>query len=89
MMKLELKTENKIYPKSIWYFFGLISSLTIVIILINALFKLGIISKHYEIDYNCRLLAIAKSTIIFKKLSTLSNLKSKQRIWEFCRGVIK
>ena len=89
MMKLELKTENKIYPKSILYFFGLISSLTIVIILFNALFKLGIISKHYEIVYNCRLLAIEKSTIIFKKLSTLSNLKSKQRIWEFCRGVIK
>ena len=49
--------------------------------------KLGIISRHYQIDYNCRLLAVEKSRTNFKKLSKLSNLKSKQQIWKFCSEV--
>ena len=51
--------------------------------------KLGIISRNHEIEYNCRLLSVERSKPNFKKLSKLSNLKSKQRIWEFCSEVIK
>ena len=32
---------------------------------------------------------VEKSKPNFKKLSRLSNLKSKQRIWEFCREFVK
>ena len=45
--------------------------------------------KKYEIDYTCKLLSIEKAPNNFKKLSILSNLKSKQRIWEFCKEVVK
>ena len=88
-MKFELKTENENYSKSFSNFFGIIFKLTIIIVLCNIALKLGIISRHYQIEYNCRLLSFEKSTTTFMKLSRLSNLKSKQRIWEFCREFVK
>ena len=88
-MKLELKTENKNYSKSFSYFFSIVFALTLVIILCDLALKLGIISRNYQLEYNCKLLSVEKSKSNFNKLSSLSNLKSKQRIWEFCRGVIK
>ena len=88
-MKFELKTGNENYSKLFFNFFGIVFILTLIIILCDFALKLGIISRHYEIDYNCRLLSVEKSKTKFKKLSQLSNLKSKQRIWEFCREVGK
>ena len=88
-MKFELKTENENYSKSISYFFGLVFITSLIIILGDVAIKLGIISRHYQIEYNCRLLSFDKSTTNFNKLSMLSNLKSKQRIWELCREVVK
>ncbi len=88
-MKFELKTENENYSKSISQFFGVIFIITFIIIICDVALKLGIISKNHEIDYNCRLLSVEKSIPHFKKLSRISNLKSKQQIWEFCRKVIE
>ena len=88
-MKFELKTENENYSKSISIFFGIVSFFTLIIILCDVALKLGIISRNHKIEYNCRLLSVEKSKPYFKKLSKISNLKSKQQIWEFCRQVIK
>ena len=88
-MKFELKTENENYSKSISQFFGIVLLLTLIIILCDVSIKLGIISRNHKIEYNCRILSVEKSKTHFKKLSGLSNLKSKQEIWEFCREVIK
>ena len=88
-MKFELKTENENYSKSISQFFGIVFCITLIIILCDASLKLGIISRNHKIEYNCRLLSVEKSKSHFKKLSRLSNLKSKQQIWQFCREVIK
>ena len=88
-MKFELKTEKENYAKSFLQFFGIFFFLTLIIILCDVALKLGIISRIYEIEYNCRLLSVEKSKPYFKKLSRLSNLKSKQKIWEFCSEVIK
>ena len=88
-MKFELKTENENYSKSISYFIGLVFIISLIIILGDVAIKLGIISRHYQIEYNCRLLSFEKSTTNFKKLSMLSDLKSKQRIWELCKEVVK
>ena len=88
-MKFELKTENEKYSKSFSQFFSIVLIVTLIIIFCDGALKLRIISRHYEIDYNCRLLSVEKSTTKFKKLSRLSNLKSKQRIWEFCREILK
>ena len=88
-MKFELKTEKENFSKSFLQFFGIIFFLTLIIILCDVALKLGIISRNHEIEYNCRLLSVGKSKTYFKKLSRLSNLKSKQRIWEFCSEVIK
>ena len=88
-MKFELKTENENYSKSFSQFLGIIIFLTLIIILSDVALKLGIISRNHKIEYNCRLLSVEKSKPHFKKLSRISNLKSKQQIWEFCREVIK
>ena len=88
-MKFELKTENENFSKSISQFIVIVFSLTLIIILCDVALKLGFISKNHQIEYNCRLLSVEKSKLQFKKLSSLSNLKSKQQIWEFCREVIK
>ena len=88
-MKFELKTENENCSKSISQFFGIVFFLTLIIILSDVALKLGIISRNHKIEYKCRLLSVEKSKPHFKKLSRISNLKSKQQIWEFCREVIK
>ena len=87
-MKFELKTENENFSKSILKFFGIFFFITLIIILCDIALKLGIISKNHKIEYNCRLLTVEKSKSHFKKLSRLSELKSKQQIWEFCREVV-
>ena len=88
-MKFELKTDNENYLKSFSQFFRIVFFLSIVIILCDVALKLGIISRNQKIEYNCRLLSVEKSKPNFKKLSRLSDLKSKPQIWEFCRDVIK
>ena len=88
-MKFELKTEKENYSKSFLQFFSILFFLTLIIILCDVALKLGTISRNHEIEYNCRILSVEKSKSHFKKLSRLSNLKSKQRIWEFCSEVIK
>jgi len=88
-MKFELKTEKENYSKSISQFFGIVFFLSLIIILCDVALKLGIISRNHNIEYHCRLLSVETSKPHFKKLSRLSNLKSKQKIWEFCREAIK
>ena len=87
-MKFELKTENENYSKSFLHFLGTFLKIALIIIFSDVALKLGVISRHYQIEYSCRLLSVEKSKPNFKKLSRLSNLKSKQRILEFCRLVI-
>ena len=88
-MKFELKTEKENYSKSFSQFFGIFFFLTLIIILTDVALKLGIISRIHQIEYNCRLLSVEKSKTHFKKLSRLSNLKSKQQIWKFCSEINK
>ena len=87
-MKFELKTENDNYSKSFSHVLRIVIIVALIIILCDIALKLGLISRRYEVDYNCKLLSIEKSKTNFMKLSKLTNLKSKQRIWEFCRVVI-
>ena len=88
-MKFELKTESDNYSKSLSIVFKIFSVISLIIIFCDVALKLGIISRNYKIEYNCRLLSVEKSKLHFEKLSRLSTLKSKQQIWEFCREVIK
>ena len=74
-MKFELKTENENYLKSFSNVLTNLSILALIIIFCDIALKLGIISKNYQIEFNCKLLSVEKSTSTFKKLSKLSNLK--------------
>ena len=88
-MKLELKTENDNNLKSFSYFFRIVFVSALLIILCDLSLKFGILSKHYQLVFNCKILTVKKSTPNIKKLSRLSNLKNKQRILEFCREYVK
>ena len=88
-MKFELKTENEKYSKSFSQVLGIVFLLAVIIPICDIALKLGIISRHYQVDYNCRRLSVEKSKTNFHKLSRISKLKSKQGIWEFCREVLK
>ena len=88
-MKFELKTENDAYSKLFSNFIKTFFSIALIIIFSDVALKLGLISRNYQIEYNCKILAIEKSTANFNKLYKLSKLKNKQRIWDFCRELTK
>ena len=88
-MKFELKTDNEKYSKSFLNVFGTFFIIVIIIIFSDIAIKLGTISRHYQTDYGCKLLVVEKSTSNFKKLFKLSKIKSKQRILEFCKELLK
>ena len=88
-MKFEFKTEKDNYFRSFNIVFRSIFSIALIVTFCDIASKLGIISRHYQIDYNCRLLSLEKSKSNFKKLSTLTRLKSKQKVWEFCKEIVK
>ena len=88
-MKFEVKTQNDDFSKSSFSFYLAFVFLSFIIIFANLSVKLGPISKHYEINYLCKLLTIEKSSNIFKQLSKLTNQTSKQKMWDFCREIVK
>ena len=88
-MKFELKTENEKNSNSFSNVIRTIFFISFIIIFCDLSLKLGNISRHYQINYNCKILFIEKSPTNFKKLSSLSKLKSKQRIWDFCKEFVK
>ena len=88
-MKFELKTENDNFSKSFSDFFRTVIFSALLIILCDLSLKFGMLSKHYQIEFNCKILTVKKSPPNIKKLSRLSNLKNKQRILEFCRDYVK
>ena len=88
-MKFELKTENDNNSMLLSNFFIKISIFALIFIFCDIALKLGIISRHYQIEYSCRILSVERSTNDLKKLSRFSKLKSKQKIWEFCKEIIK
>ena len=88
-MKFELKTENDYFYKSFFNVFSTFVGITLLFVISNISLKMGNISRHYEINYLCRLLTVEKSSFNFKKLSKLTNQTSKQKIWNLCREIVK
>ena len=88
-MRFEVKTQNDDFSKSSFSLYLAFVFLSFIIILGNLSIKLGTISKHYEINYLCKLLMIEKSSINFRKLTKLTNETSKQKIWNLCREIVK
>ena len=88
-MKFEVKTQNDDLRKSSFAVLFSITLLSFIVVLSNISIKLGAISRHYEINYLCKLLTIDKSSLNFKKLSKLTNQNTKQKMWDLCREIVK
>ena len=88
-MKFEVKTQNEDSSRSPLSFFLSFALLSFIVIFSNISYKLGVISRHYEINYLCKVLIIEKSTFNFKKLSKLTNQDNKQKMWDLCREIFK
>ena len=88
-MKFEVKTQNDDLRNSAFSFLVIFALLSFIVILSNVSIKLGTISRYHEINYLCRLLTIENSSLNFKKLSKLTNLNTKQKMWDLCREIVK
>ena len=88
-MKFEVKTQNDNLSNFSLSFFLVFALISFLILLSNLSIKLGTISRQYEINYLCKLLTIEKSSLNFKKLSKLTNLNTKQKMWDLCREIVK
>ena len=88
-MKFEVKTQNDDPWKSSFSVLLSMALLSFIVVLSNISIKLGVISKHYEINYLCNLLTIEKSALNFKKLSKLTKQNTKQKMWDLCREIVK
>tara|TARA_Y100000991_G_C21753074_1_gene255494 strand:+ start:104 stop:370 length:267 start_codon:yes stop_codon:yes gene_type:complete len=88
-MKFEVKTQNEDSSRSPLSFFLSFALLSFIVIFSNISYKLGVISRHYEINYLCKVLIIEKSAFNFKKLSKLTNQDNKQKMWDLCREIFK
>ena len=88
-MKFDVRTQNDDFWKSSFSVLLPITLLSFIVVLSNISIKLGTISKYDEINYLCRLLTIEKSSLNFKKLSKLTNINTKQKMWDLCREIVK
>ena len=88
-MKFEVKTQNDDLWNSSFSFLIMFALFSLIVIFSNVSIKLGTISRYHEINYLCRLITIEKSSLNFKKLSKLTNLKTKQKMWDLCREIFK
>ena len=88
-MKFEVKTQNDDIWNSSLSFLLIFALISFIVILSSVSIKLGTISRYHEINYLCRLLTIEKSSLNFKKLSKLTNLNTKQKMWDLCREIVK
>ena len=88
-MKFEVKTQKDDHWKSSFSVLLSITLFSLIVILTNISIKLGVVSRHFEINYLCNLLTIEKSSLNFKKLSKLTNQNNKQKMWDLCREIIK
>ena len=88
-MKFEVKTQNDELSKLSFSVFLSFAVLILILVLSFISIKLGTISRHFEINYLCKLLTIDKSSYNFKKLSKLTNLTNKQKMWDLCREIVK
>ena len=88
-MKFEVKTQNDDLWNSSLSFLLIFALISFIVILSSVSIKLGTISRYHEINYLCRLLTIEKSSLNLKKLSKLTNLNTKQKMWDLCREIVK
>ena len=88
-MKFEVKTQKDDLWNSSLSFLLIFALISFIVILSSVSIKLGTISRYHEINYLCRLLTIEKSSLNFKKLSKLTNLNTKQKMWDLCREIVK
>ena len=88
-MKFEVKTEKNDISKNSFYFLLSFAIVSLIVIFTNISIKIGSISRHFEINYLCKLLLVEKNSSNFNKLSKLTNQKTKQKVWDLCREIVK
>ena len=83
-MRFEVNTDvHKFSDISYWGFLLII--IGGFILLINISINLRKISMNYEIDYLCKIILVDKNSSNIKQLYSLTGLKNKQQIREFCQ----
>ena len=84
-MRFEVKTDKETFSYS-FYLKTLIGiSAITLLLLIRFSFQLSKISEIQEINYLCNLFLVEKSSFDFKRLSKLTKITNKSKMWDFCK----
>ena len=84
-MRVEVKTDNQIFSNRFMTII-LISGISFFITVLTSIsLHLANISNYFEVKYLCKLFLLEKSSFDSKRLSKLTNQKSKQKMWDICK----
>ncbi len=88
-MRLEVKTDQRKFSEYFSRIFLVTMTLFFSLLFLNLEFSLRKISRHYHTNYLCKLIILEKSSNDFKKLGRIINQPNKQKIWDFCKLLIR
>ena len=84
-MRFEIKTDQNRFSDKLSLTLAISIISFFAIVFTNLSLNINKLTSYYEINYLCRLILVDKSQSNFKKLSKLTKLLKKQKIWDFCR----
>ena len=84
-MKFEIKTDQNRFSDKLSLSLAISIITFFAILFTNISLNINKLTSYYEINYLCRLIILDKSQSNFKKLSKLTKILKKQKIWDFCR----
>ncbi len=88
-MRFEIKTDNQIFNSRFASIIFISCLFFLTTVLTSLSLSLSKISKYFEVNYLCRQFLLEKSSFNPKRLSNLTNQKSKQKMWDFCKEILK
>ena len=87
IMRFEVKTDNQIFSKRFTSIIFVSGSIFFITVLTSISLNLAKISNYFEVKYLCKFFLLEKTSFDFKRLSKLTNQKSKQKMWDLCKEI--
>ena len=85
IMRFEVKTDNQIFSNRLMSILFISGIFFFITVLTSISLQLSNISNYFEVKYLCKLFLLERSSFDSKRLSKLTNQKSKQKMWDLCK----
>ena len=86
-MRFEVKTDNQIFSNRLMSILFISGIFFFITVLTSISLQLSNISNYFEVKYLCKLFLLERSSFDSKRLSKLTNQKSKQKMWDLCKEI--